>query len=295
MTAPNGHEDFFFVQMADVQFGLFAYLSGADEAMIERAQRQRLSIRRAPKTTGFARETELYTLAIEATNRLGPDFVVNCGDMTNEAEDETQLGELRRITAQLRDDIPMNWVPGNHDIGNDLTPESLALYRERYGEDSYYFDHRASRFIVINSNIAFYPPTIPGEWERLLEFLESALQGARDIGSAHALMFTHHPLFLESADEEDSLLAIPRERRRVLLDLLHAYDADAVFSGHWHTNSYARDGKLEVVTSAAVGYPLGNDPSGFRIVKVFQDRIEHEYFGFDEIPQTVDMSSAGRS
>lgn len=291
MTTPNGHEDFFFVQMADVQFGLFANLSGADEAKIERARKMRMIVRPAPKTTGFAQETELYTRAIDATNRLLPDFVINCGDMTNDAPDEAQLAELRRITAQLSSDIPMNWVPGNHDIGNDLTPASLATYRERYGDDSYAFDHRGSRFIVINSNVAFYPPTIPGEWERLLDFLESALQGARDAGSTHTLMFTHHPLFLESADEEDSLLAIPRERRSVLLDLLHAYDADAVFSGHWHVNNYARDGKLQVVASAAVGYPLGNDPSGFRVVKVFQDRIEHEYFGFDEMPQSVDMSS----
>lgn len=262
--------------MADVQFGLCANLSGADEAKIERARKMRMIVRPAPKTTGFAQETELYTRAIDATNRLLPDFVINCGDMTNDAPDEAQLAELRRITAQL---------------SNDLTPASLATYRERYGDDSYAFDHRGSRFIVINSNVAFYPPTIPGEWERLLDFLESALQGARDAGSTHTLMFTHHPLFLESADEEDSLLAIPRERRSVLLDLLHAYDADAVFSGHWHVNNYARDGKLQVVASAAVGYPLGNDPSGFRVVKVFQDRIEHEYFGFDEMPQSVDMSS----
>ena len=286
------HQDFYFIQMADIQFGIFANLSGADEAKIERALLTRLIVRPAPKMTGFAPETKLYTEAIAATNRLRPEFVVMCGDMTNDASDEAQLAELMRITPQLDKDIPMNWVAGNHDVGNDLTPGSLALYRQRYGNDNYFFDHHGSRFIILNSNVAFYPPNIPGEWERQQEFLTSALKGARDTESNHILVFTHHPLFLESPDEEDSLLTIPKERRRVILDLLHNYGASAMFSGHWHRNNYARDGDFLMVTSAAVGYPLGYDPSGFRIVKVFEDRIEHEYFGFDDMPEAVDMGRA---
>ena len=286
------HQDFFFIQMADVQFGLFADLSGADEARIQAAGRHRLILRPAPKITGFAHETELYTKAIGAANRLRPDFAVMCGDMTNDSSDPAQLAELMRITALLGGEIPMNWVSGNHDIGNDLTSQSLALYRERFGADNYFFDHRGSRFVVINSNVAFNPPKIPGEWERLRDFLKSALQEARDAGRTHIVVFTHHPLFLDHPEEDDSTLAVPRERRQVLLELLHAYDVSAVFSGHWHRNNYARDGKLLMVTSSAVGYPFGYDPSGFRIVKVFQDRIEHDYFGFDEMPEAVDMHEA---
>ena len=283
------HQDFFFVQMADVQFGLFASVSDADEARIESARRNRLIIRPAPKITGFADETELYTKAIAACNRLRPDFAVNCGDMTNDSDDETQLVELMRITKQLSDDIPMNWVAGNHDVGNELTPSSLALYRQRFGEDDYLFDHHGSRFIVLNSNIAFYESEDPGEWERQQDFLRSALREARETDSAHILVFTHHPLFLEHANEEDSSLVVPQERRRILLDLLHAHNVSAVFSGHWHRNSYARDGRLLMVTSAAVGYPLGYDPSGFRIVKVYEDRIEHQYYGFDDVPDSVKL------
>ena len=280
---------FFFIQMADVQFGLFAHVSGADEARIERARRNRLIIRPAPKITGFADETELYSKAVAAINRLRPDFVVMCGDMVNDPNDPAQLAELWRITGGLTEDIPMNWVAGNHDVDNDLTPESLALYRERFGEDNYFFDHEGSRFIVLDSNVPFFPPKIPGEWERQLDFLRSALREAREIGSTHILVFTHHPLFLEDPDEPDSTLVIPREKRTVLLDLLQSHDVSAVFSGHWHTNSYARAGDMLMVTTAAVGYPLGYDPSGFRVVKVFEDRIEHEYFGFDEMPEAVDM------
>ena len=44
-----------------------------------------------------------------------------------------------------------------------------------------------------------------------------------------------------------------------------------------------------MVTSGPVGFPLGDDPSGLRIVKLYDDRVEHEYFGMDDIPISVDM------
>jgi hypothetical protein len=45
---------------------------------------------------------------------------------------------------------------------------------------------------------------------------------------------------------------------------------------------------MQTVTTSAVGYPLGDDPSRLRIVKVFGDRIEHHYYGMDEIPDDVE-------
>ena len=131
--------------------------------------------------------------------------------------------------------------------------------------------------------------SVPEEWDRLVGFLHSALEEARGVGSTHILAFTHHPLFGRHPDEEDSPLVIPRERRRVLLDAFKAHGVSAVFSGHWHRNNYGFDGDLEVVTSAAVGYPLGDDPSGLRIVKVFDERIAHEYHGFGALPSAVEL------
>ena len=52
---------------------------------------------------------------------------------------------------------------------------------------------------------------------------------------------------------------------------------------------FARPPALQMVTSGPVGYPLGDDPSGLRIVKVYDDRIEHEYFAFDALPDSVDL------
>ena len=283
------HRDFFFIQMADVQFGLFEALSGLDDAAIERYRQRRLIVRPGPKISGFADETALYEKAIAAANRLSPEFVVMCGDMVQDSGNPDQIAELMRITGKLQAGIPMKWVAGNHDVGNDLTAESLQLYHDRFGPSNYYFEHMGSRFVVLDTNVAFDPTKVPDEWDHLLDFLRAALGEAVEIRSRHILVFTHYPLFIADPDEEDSHLVIPRGRRRILLELLKAHGATGVFSGHWHRNNYARDGELLVVASAAVGYPLGYDASGFRVVKVLSDRVEHEYYGLDEVPSSVDL------
>ena len=289
--------EFFFIQMADSQFGMFAALSGLSDAEVQKFQSRKMNVKKAPKITGFANETGLYEKAIDGANRLSPAFVVVCGDLVNDANDQSQVDELMRISTNLDDHISMRWVAGNHDVGNTPTNESLALYRERFGEDNYSFHHQGSSFIVINSCVCFDPSEVPQEWEKLIDFLKNALQEAIDKGSNHILVFTHHPLFLQDPEEEEEtpFVIIPKQRRRVILDLLKAHDVSGVFSGHWHRNVYGSDGDMQMVTSGAVGYPLGDDPSGFRVVKVFDDRIEHEYFGFGELPEAVEIGDQSNS
>ena len=84
--------DFFFIQMTDPQFGLFASLSGMDQdRILDLRQRYGWKIRPAPKTISFAFETELYEKAIAAANRLNPAFVVVTGDMVQDKDDPAQL------------------------------------------------------------------------------------------------------------------------------------------------------------------------------------------------------------
>ena len=44
------------------------------------------------------------------------------------------------------------------------------------------------------------------------------------------------------------------------------YGVEAVFSGHYHRNSYGEYNDIKMITTGPVGKPLGSDPSGFRIV-----------------------------
>ena len=279
---------FFFVQMADPQFGMFAFFRTRTDEEVEERWRRRLFVRKAPEIiTGFADESRLYTLAIEASNRLKPAFVAMCGDMVNDPKDQNQLDELFRITAMLQDDIPIHWVSGNHDVGDAPTTESLALYRERFGPDNFSFDHDGCHFAVINSSVCYNPENVPDEWESIVQFLKDDLSTARANGCEDIILFTHHPLFLERADEGDGYFVIPRDRRKVILDILHEHDVSSVFAGHWHRNNYAEDGKLQMVVTGAVGYPLGDDPSGLRVVKVRGDGVTHKYYAMDDLPDSI--------
>ncbi len=277
---------FSFVQMSDPQFGMYASISNYTEQEVEERRQQGILMRKAPgPITGFADETRLYTRAIEKANSLRPDFVVVCGDMIHNTGDETEIAELFRITAMLEDSIPVHWVSGNHDVGESPTSESIAMYREKFGADNYSFDHADCHFTVINSSVASDPSNVPSEWDRIAQFLGDDMSAAKRAGSQSLVLLVHHPLFLERADEGEGYFTIPPERRDVIMRILRDNDASAVFAGHMHRNNYARDGDLHMITTGAVGYPLGSDPSGIRLVTMDESSITHRYYPLADPPE----------
>lgn len=273
------------MQLADPQFGMYAELSRIDDERRTLLHSMGLSLPPAPETHGLDYETDRYGKAIAAANRLRPDFVVTCGDMCNNVVDPAdELAELKRITAGLDSDIPMYWVAGNHDVTNEPTHESIANYRERFGPDFYSFDREGSHFVVLNSTVWQEPKNVPDELDAQIEFLRSDLRGARVAGANNIVLFTHHPPFLTHVDEGDSWLVLPRARRGILIDLLREYRVATVFCGHWHRNHTAFFGELQVVVTAATGLPLGDDPSGLRLVTVNPGGIAHRFYAFDDMP-----------
>ena len=270
---------FRFIFMADCQLGCYATFSGMSEREAAEFAARDMRVTAVPKTDGFEWDARRYERALDAARALRPDFVVMGGDMTDDPESDEQLAELRRLTGRL-DGIPMRWVAGNHDAASDVvrpTTSSLSRYRSRFGPDHYAFDHGGVTFIVVNTVVWQRPELVTDEWERQAAFLERTLTAARLRRSRHVLLFGHHPLFTKAPDEPDSYWNIPLERRRPILNLLKAHGVRAFLCGHWHRNGGGRDGDLEVVVTGPVGYPLGDDPSGFRVVDVEDDRVQHRY------------------
>ena len=62
-----------------------------------------------------------------------------------------------------------------------------------------------------------------------------------------------------------------------MLDLITEYEVNFVFTGHLHKNNYKKLGSTELVSTGPVGFPIGNDPSGIRHVRVNGDFLTHEY------------------
>ena len=269
-----------FVQMADPQFGMYSSVSKFSDA--DKAERRQRGINieyTGPVLEGLAKETSLFTEAIETANKINPDFVVICGDMVHNSDSDEQFQELIRISRLLNEGIKLYWVAGNHDVGDKPTRAGLAQYKEQFGEYNYSFQEENCYFIVLNSSICYDPGSVPDEWEILISFLEKELQIAASVQQRHKIIFMHHPLYLNDPNEGDNYFVIPSARRAKIIDLITEYDVSAVFTGHLHRNNYKKIGNTELVSTGPVGFPLGEDPSGIRHVRVDDNSLTHEYLG----------------
>ena len=112
---------------------------------------------------------------------------------------------------------------------------------------------------------------------------------AHEANAVHILVFQHHPWFLRAEDEADEYFNIPQQRRRTAIRAMKEAGVRAVFAGHYHRNSYGTAGSIEMITSGPIGRPLGNDPSGLRVVEVYVDRIAHTYYGIDDVPHEIEL------
>jgi len=232
---------------------------------------------------GFEKETVLYEKAVSEINRLNPDFVVITGDFVNDQNSEAQIDEFKRITAKIKPSIPVYYSPGNHDIGQVPTPESLEKYKKNYGSDRFSFEHKGAAFIGFNTGLIKAKLEEPEQEQ--YNWLTKKLKESRK--AQHILLFTHYPFFNKTVDEPESYSNIGTGNRLKYLELFEENGVDAVFTGHHHNNGLANYENVQLVTSSSLGKPLGEAPSGFRIVKVYSNKIEHEFFGLDELPEKI--------
>ncbi len=255
----NQANHWFFVQLTDPQFGMF------------------------DSNTGFEKETALYEKAVAEINSLNPDFVVITGDFVHDPNSAAQINEFKRITAKIKPSIPVYYSPGNHDIGQVPNEESLKKYGKNYGSDRFSFRHKGSSFIGFNTGIIKAKLEKPEQEQ--FKWLAGKLQQSKK--AQHIMLFTHYPLFNKTANEPTAYSNIDQEYREKYLRLFSDSRVTAVFSGHHHNNGLSTYENIQLVTTSSLGKPLGKAPSGFRIIKVYDDKIEHEFFGLDELPDSV--------
>ncbi len=276
--------DFTFLYLADTQLGCYATFSGMTDADIADFAERNMRVRAVPKVEGWEWDAARYRDAVSVANDLSPDFVILGGDMINNIGDLGQLEAFDAVTGQLDDSIPLHFVPGNHDISYDAnspSTSSVETYREIFGPDYYAFEHKDAAVVVIDSVVFDVPDAIPDLYEEQLSWIDRTLDDTDSL-SGPTIVISHHPLFLETPDEPDQYWNLPVAQRRLLFDVFSGHDIATVFHGHLHRNMNTTHGGIEYVTSSAVGYPLGEDPSGYRVVHVSDDTVTHRYHGFDD-------------
>ena len=264
-TAPAQplEENFFFLQMSDPQFGMHS------------------------KDKDFMQETANLDFAIATANRLKPRFVIVCGDLVNKAGEPVQISEYKRVTAKLAPRIHLYSIPGNHDVGNEPTPESIQAFRKSIGPDYFGFHEGPIYGIALNSSLLKTPEKARQAYQEQEEWLRRELIKAKNSGALHILVFLHHPLFLEQPGEPDQYFNIPLERRTPLLKLLQDAGVKFVFAGHYHRNAQGTSGELQMVTTGPVGMPLGEAKSGLRVVWAEGNELKHRYFDFGALPAVI--------
>src|ERR1700719_3699722 len=150
--------DFFFLQMSDPQCGM--YTANGE----------------------FSQETANFEFAIANANRLRPAFVVVCGDLINKPADPAHTAEYLPVGAKLRPSHKLYNVPGNHDVRDEPTPESLAAYRLKFGPDYYSFRYQDFAGLVIDSSLIQHPGKAPEEAARQERWIATELGKVRGEG-----------------------------------------------------------------------------------------------------------------
>ncbi len=259
---------FFFIQLSDPQFGQWS-------------------------SKPYPNETANFNLAIDHVNRLKPPFVVLTGDYQQSSTDTAQVNAYKRGLARLNPAIIAFSTPGNHDIGLPPTQATINAWKTDYGSDRLSFVYNNCLFILLNAPIIKDSTGFPAGLGQQRAWLDSVLNAADLNRYSRIFVLQHYAYFLVSPTEANGYYNIDMPRRTAYLSLFKQHGVTAVFAGHFHDTSVAHDGALSMVTTGAVGQPLGSAPSGLRIIKVYADSVRWPYYGLNAVPQSVDMPPVG--
>ena len=252
---------FFFIQLSDPQLGF--YSQGSD----------------------FSREREQMMTFIEAINLLKPAFVVISGDLVHQKDDEAQLAGFDSLCRKIDSSIPLYLIPGNHDVGNDMTEEGTKQFVRRYGSDRFVWKNQNSCVIGFTSS-----EIRSGSFEReAAEFRWIEKQLVKSKKCDHIILIGHHPFYVYSADEADSYDNIPLDVRSKYLNMFCQYGVDVVLSGHLHRCAQSYYERIRFITSGAAGRSLGVGQPGMMVITVLPEIVHTAFYEIDHLPRSVNL------
>ncbi len=245
-----GAEPFTFVQMCDPQLGM----------------------------GGYEHDVEAFKEAVDQINALEPDFVLICGDLVNETNDDHAFADFNAIKKGFT--IPCYCAPGNHDVGNQPTEQSLERYRKLIGQDYYAFDHKGYTFVIANTQLWKAPLAI--ESEKHDTWFKDTLKAAHERGNP-IIVAQHYPLFVAQPDEKDEYFNLSPEKRGELLRVFEACGVIAVLSGHTHKTILNEYKGIQMVCSATTSKNFDGKPFGFRLWHVDEGSSpQHEFITLEQ-------------
>ena len=223
---------------------------------------------------GYDHDKESFRLAVAQINVLKPDFVVICGDLVNDASSDEAIADFLAIKAGLT--APCLCAPGNHDIGNEPTSQTLARYRKRIGPDYLTVESKGFQVVVVNTQLWKSP--LEGESGRHEAWVRATLKSARE-NQRPVIVVGHYPLYVNEPCEGDEYFSLPPAKRAELLDLYEDSGVVAILSGHTHRQCLHNHKGMALITSAACSRNFDTAALGYRHVcgGLVPRRITYEY------------------
>ena len=180
-------------------------------------------------------------------------------------------------------------MPGNHDVGIDsdkLSREGLDFYHKHFGNDFYNFQWNDIELFFLNSSI-FINYENKDFYNQQIDFIKQTLSGFSS--NKRIIIFMHHPPFIDKKDilssheeliySKDLTYWIFEEKiRNEFFELFKDHKLEYVFTGHLHINLETSFKETKIITTSALGLPLGDDPSGYRIIDYKDGKLSYKFY-----------------
>ena len=206
------------------------------------------------KTSRFSENLKATRRWIEA---MRPDHVVHLGDITADGMgDPAEFALAKALFDGMA--IPMHWLPGNHDVGENLGSAKeppvdvarLADFRSVFGADYWSFEAPGWQIIGLNALLigsGLAEERVQSDWlDRMLE------TRAANLG-----LMLHKPFFRNSSDDrEEHVRYLPVTARRDMEQRLAAHNLRFVAAGHTHQLRRLRSDAVEHVWVPSIAFVI---------------------------------------
>ena len=99
----------------------------------------------------------------------------------------------------------------------------------------------------------------------------------------------HHPPFIDKKDilklgsdrihgKDISYWMFEEKIYTEFFDLFKNHKVEIIFTGHLHINLETKFNDTKIISTSALGVPLGDDPSGYRIIDFRNNDLTYKFF-----------------
>lgn len=175
----------------------------------------------------------IFSQAVDRLNLMQPSFVVSVGDLIEGyTKDQVKLAEewkeFQTYTHRLQ--MPFFYVPGNHDIANQVQTD---LWKERFGRRYYHFLYRDVLFLMLASDDPAEDKGNTQMSKEQVEYVQKVLQD--NVKVRWTLIFLHKPIWVSPNLEKNGWLDVEKALQG------RPY---TVFAGHVHRyQKFVRQGQ----------------------------------------------------